>query len=70
MTIEPAYSFVLWAIPRFHRANAAQSELPPSPRNKPAPRRRPRMICFEKKQPLFEKSGAKTFRMLGQGQCR
>ena len=29
MTIEPAYSFVLWAIPRFHRAGAAKSERPP-----------------------------------------
>lgn len=28
MTIEPAYSFVLWAIPSFHRAGAAKSERP------------------------------------------
>jgi len=26
MTIAPAYSFVLWAIPRFHREGAAKSE--------------------------------------------
>jgi len=25
MTIEPAYSFVLWAIPRFHREGAAKN---------------------------------------------
>ena len=25
MTIEPAYSFVLWAIPRFRREGAAQN---------------------------------------------
>jgi len=30
MTTEPGYSFVLWAIPRFHREGAANGNAPDS----------------------------------------
>ncbi len=35
MTIEPACSFVLWGIPRFHRAGAAKSERHPGDAQRP-----------------------------------